>query len=87
MSRNIQKLSLKEKLFWGLADCIRLSILEASRDGEKNTSEIVKRTAHNQSNVSNHLACLLDYGLVKNRRGCKNIYYELNNEKVLRLLE
>jgi len=87
VSINIQKLSLKAKLFRGLADSTRLSILEALRDGEKNTSEIVKKTAHNQSNVSNHLACLLDCGLVKNRREGKNIYYKLNNEKVLKLLE
>lgn len=87
VSINIQKLSLKAKLFRGLADGTRLSILEALRDGEKNTGEIVKMTAHNQSNVSNHFACLLDCGLVKNRREGKNIYYKLNNEKVLRLLE
>ncbi len=87
VSINIQKLSLKAKLFRGLADSTRLSILEALRDDEKNTSEIVKKTAHNQSNVSNHLACLLDCGLVKNRREGKNIYYRLNNEKVLKLLE
>lgn len=87
VSISIQKLSLKAKLFRGLADGTRLSILEALRDGEKNTGEIVKETAHNQSNVSNHLACLLDCGLVKNRREGKNIYYNLNNDKVLRLLE
>ena len=87
LSISIQKLSLKAKLFRGLADSTRLSILETLRDGEKNTGEIVKETAHTQSNVSNHLACLLDCGLVKNRREGKNIYYNLNNEKVLRLLE
>ena len=87
ISLNVQKLSLKAKLFRGLADSTRLSILEALRDGEKNIGEIVKETKHKQSNVSNHLACLLDCGLVKNRREGKNIYYKLNNEKVLRLLE
>ena len=65
---SIQKLSLKAKLFRGLADSTPLPILEALRDGEKNTSEIVKKTSHNQSNVSNHFACLLDCGLVKNRK-------------------
>ncbi len=70
-----------------MADSTRLSILETLRDGEKNHSEIVNETTHNQSNVSNHLACLLDCGLVKNRREGKNMYYKLNNEKVLKLLE
>jgi DNA-binding transcriptional ArsR family regulator len=87
VSIQVQRLSLKAKLFRGLADTTRLSIIESLRDGEKTTSEIVQETKHNQSNVSNHLACLLDCGLVKNRREGKNIFYNLNNTKVAKLLE
>jgi DNA-binding transcriptional ArsR family regulator len=87
VSINIQKLSLKAKLFRGLADTTRLSILECLRNGEKTTSEIVKETSQNQSNISNHLACLLDCGLVRNRREGKNVFYKLNNEQVARLLK
>jgi DNA-binding transcriptional ArsR family regulator len=87
MSIQVHRLSLKAKLFRGLADTTRLSILESLRKGEKTTSEIVKETKHNQSNVSNHLACLLDCGLVKNRREGKNVFYRLGNDKVTRLLE
>lgn len=87
VSIHVQRFSLKAKLFRGLADTTRLSILEALRGGEKTTSEIVKETKHNQSNVSNHLACLLDCGLVKNRREGKHIFYNLNNKKVAKLLE
>lgn len=87
ISINIQKLSLKAKLFRGLADTTRLSILESLRNGEKTTSQIVKETSQNQSNISNHLACLLDCGLVRNRREGKNVFYNLNNERVARLLK
>ncbi len=87
MSIHLQKLSIKAKLFRGLGDSTRLSILETLREGEKTTSDIVKETKHNQSNVSNHLACLLDCGLVKNRREGKNIFYKLSNDKVTRLLK
>jgi DNA-binding transcriptional ArsR family regulator len=87
VSIQLQRLSLKAKLFRGLADTTRLSILESLREGEKTTSQIVKETKHNQSNVSNHLACLLDCGLVKNRREGKNIFYNLNNIQVAKLLE
>lgn len=87
MSIQIQRLSLKAKLFRGLADTTRLSILESLRKGEKTTSEIIEETKQKQSNVSNHLACLLDCGLVKNRREGKNIFYKLNNAKVAKLLE
>jgi hypothetical protein len=37
--------------------------------------------------VSNHLSCLLDCGLVKNRREGKNIIYSLRNKKVSKILE
>src|SRR5687768_535725 len=87
MSIQLQKLSLKAKLFRGLGDTTRLSILEVLREGERTTSEIVKEIGQSQSNVSNHLACLLDCGLVTNRREKKNIFYRLNNKKVAKLLE
>lgn len=87
MSIQLQKLSLKAKLFRGLGDSTRLSILEALREGERTTTEIVKVTGQGQSNVSNHLSCLLDCGLVQNRRQGKNIFYSISNKKVSRLLE
>lgn len=87
MSMQLQKLSLKAKLFRGLGDTTRLSILETLREGEKITSEIVKQTGQSQSNISNHLSCLLDCGLVSNRREGKNIFYKLSNEKIIKLLE
>ena len=88
MSIQLQKLSLKAKLFRGLGDSTRLSILESLREGEKTTSQIVSETSgQSQSNISNHLSCLLDCGLVKNRRQGKNIFYRLGDKKVSKLLE
>jgi DNA-binding transcriptional ArsR family regulator len=87
VSIQLQKLGLKAKLFRGLSDSTRLSILECLREGEKTTSQIVTQTGQTQSNISNHLACLLDCGLVKNRRQGKNIFYSLADKKVSKLLE
>jgi DNA-binding transcriptional ArsR family regulator len=87
MSIQLQKLGLKAKLFRGLGDPTRLLILETLRKGEKTTSQIVLETGQSQSNVSNHLACLLDCGLVKNRRQGKNIFYSISDKKVSRILE
>jgi DNA-binding transcriptional ArsR family regulator len=86
-SIQLKRLSLKAKLFRGLGDSTRLSILECLREGEKSPSQIVEETGQSQSNVSNHLACLLDCGLVKNRRQGKSIFYSLSDRKVSRLLE
>ena len=59
-----QRTALKAKLFRGFADMSRLMILEALRDGPLTVSAIVARTGLSQSNVSKHLACLRDCGLV-----------------------
>lgn len=85
--QQLQRLGLKAKLFRGLGDPTRLSILEVLREGEKSASDVVKEVGQSQSNVSNHLACLLDCGLVKNRKQGKNVFYSLSDKKVSKLLE
>src|ERR671919_50587 len=87
MSIELQKLSLKAKFINGFSDPVRLSILESLREGERATSEIVREVNQSQSNVSNHLAALLDCGLVKNRREGRNIFYRIADKKVSKLLE
>jgi len=77
----------KAKLFRGFADPTRLAILEYLREGEKTVSEITQKTGQSQSNVSNHLSCLLGCGLLKNRREGKNIHYSLRNARIGKLLE
>ncbi len=56
--------AVKAKLFRGFSDMSRLSLLEALRDGPLTVTALVERTGLTQSNVSNHLACLRDCGLV-----------------------
>jgi DNA-binding transcriptional ArsR family regulator len=87
MATELQKLSLKSKLFRGFSEPVGLSILESLREGERTTSEIGREIGQSQSNVSNHLASLRDCGLVKNRRAGRNIFYSLRNKKVSRILE
>ncbi|MHA1376018.1 MAG: ArsR/SmtB family transcription factor [Promethearchaeota archaeon] len=82
-----EKLKIKSKLFRGFSDPTRLSILECLRNGEKGVNKIVQEVKQSQSNVSNHLSCLLECGLVKNRREGKNIFYSIRNVKVMELLD
>lgn len=83
----LDKLSLKARFFKGFSDPIRLAILEYLREGERSVSEISKQLGQSISNVSNHLACLLDCGLVKSRRVGKNIYYSLSMEEITHMLK
>jgi DNA-binding transcriptional ArsR family regulator len=79
-------ISLKSKLFYGFSDPSRLSILEALRDGPLNVSEIVQRTALTQSNVSNHLSCLRDCGLVTREQQGRFVVYQISDPRVHTLL-
>ncbi len=78
--------TLKAKLFRGFADPSRLAVLEALRNGAKCVSEIVEITNLSQPNVSAHLACLEDCGLVKKEKKGRYVYYQVTNKKVLKLL-
>jgi len=76
----------KAKLFRGLSDLSRLSLLEALRDGPLTVTALVERTGLTQSNVSNHLACLRDCGLVITSRQQRYTLYQLSDERVATLL-
>ncbi len=48
--------------------------------------EIVKDTGLSQPNVSNHLACLLDCGLVGREQRGRYAFYQLSDDRVAQLL-
>ena len=79
--------SLKAKLFRGLADPSRLTIIEALRSSAKTVSEIVAATTLSQPNVSAHLACLKDCGLVASRQEGKYVFYALGDLRLEALLQ
>ncbi len=82
-----QAVSLKAKLFRGFADPSRLTILETLRSGAMTVSEIVSATGLSQSNVSNHLGCLRECGLVEVEQQGRFAQYRINGEQVTELLE
>lgn len=79
-------LALKAKLFRGFADASRLTILDVLRSGPLSVGDIVQRTGLSQSNVSNHLSCLLDCGLVARVQQGRYAYYQLSDDRVALLL-
>jgi DNA-binding transcriptional ArsR family regulator len=80
------RLDVKAKLFRGLADRSRLAVLECLRDGPKCVSEITFATGLSQPNVSGHLACLRDCGLVERQQQGRFAYYRLAGPHVNRIL-
>ena len=75
-------LTLKAKLFRGLADPSRLAILEALRGGEKTVGELVEATGLSQPNASGHLACLRECGLVSGRQVGRYVYYAVADPRM-----
>ncbi len=83
---NPKSIAIQAKLFRGFSDPSRLSILNALYNGALTVSEIIEMTGLTQSNVSNHLGCLRDCGLVTAKHQGRFVYYELSDERVGRLL-
>jgi len=80
------KTDLQAKLFRGFGDPSRLGILDALRNGPLTVSEIVKTTGLSQSNVSNHLGCLRECGLVIAEKQGRYVTYRLSDDRVEELL-
>ena len=76
------ELALKSKLFRGFGDPSRLGIIEALRGGPLTVSEMIVATELSQSNVSNHLGCLRDCGLVIAERDGRYVTYHLSDDRV-----
>lgn len=86
MTTHTLPLATRARLFRGFSDASRLSILEALRPAPRCVGEIVEETGLGQSNVSNHLACLLDCGLVAREQRGRFVYYALSDPRVAELL-
>lgn len=83
----VDGIGLQAKLFRGFSDPSRLSILRALRNGPLTVGRIAQTTRLSQSNVSNHLGCLRECGLVRTRQDGRFIHYQLSDKKVRRLLD
>lgn len=78
---------LAAKLFRGLSDPTRLTILQALRSGPHRVVDLSGVTGRAQPNVSAHLACLRDCGLVKASPAGRETYYSLADDRMLSLLD
>ena len=78
--------TLAAKLFRGFADRTRLAILQGLATGERRVTDLVNEIGGAQANISGHLACLKDCGLVLDRPVGRQVYYRLAGPQVLDML-
>ncbi len=79
-------LDVKAKFIRGFSDKTRLQILHSIQDKELTVSQIVEELKGNQSNISQHLACLKGCGIIVGRQEGKYMYYSLRNKQIKQLL-
>ena len=80
-------LDLKVKFLRAFGDKTRVKILECIKYEEKTVSQIVESIEGNQSNISQHLACLRGCGIIAGRSEGKYVYYGLRNQQIKELLD
>jgi ArsR family transcriptional regulator len=73
------------ELFAVLSTPIRLKIISAVCQGERNVSELLAEINTTQPNMSQHLSTLYRSGVLAKRREGTQIYYRLQSERVATL--
>ena len=73
------------ELFSVLSTPIRLKIISAVCQGEKNVSELLAQIDTTQPNMSQHLSTLYRSGVLAKRREGTQMYYRLQSERVATL--
>lgn len=80
-------LGVAARLFHGLSDPTRLSILLELLAGERRVTDLVAAVGSSQSNVSNHLACLRECGLVVDRPAeRRQVFYSIARPELYEVL-
>jgi len=73
--------------FKALAEPMRLRLIYALMDDEKNVSQLVEETGGFQANISKHLKMLLEAGVVARRKQGLNSYYSIADQTVFELCD
>jgi ArsR family transcriptional regulator len=82
MSNEDQVFESVAELFAVLSTPIRLKIISAVCQGEKNVSELLAEIDTTQPNMSQHLSTLYRSGVLAKRREGTQMYYRLQSERV-----
>ena len=73
------------ELFSVLSTPIRLKIISAVCNGEKNVSQLLSEIDTTQPNMSQHLSMLYRSGVLAKRREGTQMYYRMQSERVATL--
>jgi len=80
-------LELVARRFAVLAEPMRLRLLQALFDGEKNVSELVVASGGTQANVSRHLQTLTAAHILARRKAGLQVFYRISDPTIVKLCE
>lgn len=75
-----------EKVSKALSDQNRLKILQFLSDGQRNVSQVADRLNVEENLASHHLRVLASLGFLKNDKKGREVYYRLNETRLLSLM-
>ena len=80
-------LELVARRFAVLAEPMRLRLLQALFDGEKNVTMLVGLTGGTQANISRHLQTLTEAHLLRRRKEGLQVFYAIADPSIFQLCE
>ncbi len=80
-------LQLVAQRFAVLAEPMRLRLIQALFDGEKNVTELVEATGGTQANVSRHLQTLTAAHILARRKEGLQVFYRIGDPTIPKLCE
>ena len=78
--------ALVAKLFRGFSDSTRLGILAELAGGERRVTDLVAALGGSQGNISGHLACLKECGMVADRPQGRAVWYRIADPDVIAVI-
>jgi DNA-binding transcriptional ArsR family regulator len=79
--------NFKAEFFKALAHPLRISILDALREGELTVNEISQRFDVEPANASQQLAVLRNRNIVVTRKEGANVFYSVSDKSIFKLLD
>ncbi|HEC11157.1 MAG TPA: ArsR family transcriptional regulator [Acidimicrobiales bacterium] len=86
MTTSTTDVSVAAKLFRGLGDPTRLSILLALVERELRVTDLVAELGGSQGNISGHVGCLRECGLIVARPEGRQTFYRVAGPEIVSLL-
>ena len=84
---NDQALEIVARRFAVLAEPMRLRLIQALFDGEKNVTELVEATGGTQANISRHLQMLIAAHVLDRRKEGLQVFYRISDPTIPKLCE